>query len=405
MVVPLLDVCLIVRDEERALPRCLASLQPLQPLVGAVCMYDTGSTDSTVAVARDAGCHVVEGYWDDDFARARNESLAMATAPWALIVDADDEVLVEPAALAREVRRMTTIDVVNARFAHVDERGITRSHSTRFAAVRPDRVRFTSAVHEVPARLDGGPTVTSSIASPVLSFRHWGYAGADLRRAKASRNMASAELALARARASGDAVLVAETLFHRGRTRLLLDDHEGAERDLLDAFDLACGAGSDLWPQIAVQATLALLKPGDTERTLGVAARVGEMADGRPLAQMIVARVLLSVDRPREALDLLLEVPDAAMARPGLGVDQLYGLRLRAARACGQADRVLAMLLVRVGRQGELELVPQLMEAWGDQDPRLLGELLRSQSPADEGRLKRALAAAGARGQAAAEVL
>ena len=87
---PLLSACLIVKDEEKALPRCLASLDRL---VDEVVVYDTGSTDATVALARRAGARVVQGYWDDDFGRARNACLEHCLGEWILWVDADEQLV------------------------------------------------------------------------------------------------------------------------------------------------------------------------------------------------------------------------------------------------------------------------------------------------------------------------
>ncbi len=83
----LLSACLIVRDEEQALPRCLASLRTL---VDEVVVYDTGSTDSTGELARQAGARVIEGYWDDDFGRARNACLQHCRGESILWIDADE---------------------------------------------------------------------------------------------------------------------------------------------------------------------------------------------------------------------------------------------------------------------------------------------------------------------------
>lgn len=49
-----ISACLIVRDEARNLPDCLASLAELDEIV--VC--DTGSRDDTVAIAEAAGAEV-----------------------------------------------------------------------------------------------------------------------------------------------------------------------------------------------------------------------------------------------------------------------------------------------------------------------------------------------------------
>lgn len=84
-----ISLCMIVRDEAENLPRCLESALPW---VDEVCIVDTGSTDDTVAIAERLGARVEHFEWCDDFAQARNASLAMATEPWVLVLDADETI-------------------------------------------------------------------------------------------------------------------------------------------------------------------------------------------------------------------------------------------------------------------------------------------------------------------------
>lgn len=107
---PLISACLIVRDEEMNLPECLASLDGL---ADEVIVYDTGSTDGTVALARAAGVKVVEGYWDDDFARARNDARQLCEGRWILWVDADERVIGDPASLRRRLAPPATAEAYN----------------------------------------------------------------------------------------------------------------------------------------------------------------------------------------------------------------------------------------------------------------------------------------------------
>ena len=65
---PLLTLCMIVRDEARFLPGCLASVQDV---VDEVVVVDTGSQDETMSVAQAAGARVVRFPWNDDFSAAR----------------------------------------------------------------------------------------------------------------------------------------------------------------------------------------------------------------------------------------------------------------------------------------------------------------------------------------------
>jgi hypothetical protein len=84
-----LSVAMIVKDEAKALPHCLASIQGLWDELVVV---DTGSTDGTPALAASFGARVETFAWIDDFAAARNASLAHCTGDWILVLDADEAV-------------------------------------------------------------------------------------------------------------------------------------------------------------------------------------------------------------------------------------------------------------------------------------------------------------------------
>lgn len=85
----LLTLCMIVKDEEDVLERCLSSVQGL---VDEIIIVDTGSTDSTKEIALKYTEHVLDKQWSHDFSAARNESIGRATSKWVLILDADEYV-------------------------------------------------------------------------------------------------------------------------------------------------------------------------------------------------------------------------------------------------------------------------------------------------------------------------
>ena len=84
---PSLSLCMIVKNEEKYLARCLASLKPM---VDEMIVVDTGSTDATHDIAEIFGAKVFDFEWNDDFATARNHSLVQATGDWILVMDADE---------------------------------------------------------------------------------------------------------------------------------------------------------------------------------------------------------------------------------------------------------------------------------------------------------------------------
>jgi glycosyltransferase involved in cell wall biosynthesis len=80
-------LCMIVRDEEKHLSGCLASVRGL---CDEMIVVDTGSRDATVRIAEDAGCRVVRFAWCDDFSAARNAGIREAKSEWILVLDADE---------------------------------------------------------------------------------------------------------------------------------------------------------------------------------------------------------------------------------------------------------------------------------------------------------------------------
>jgi tetratricopeptide (TPR) repeat protein len=86
---PLLSASLIVRNEAAHLADCLRSVATIVDEIVAV---DTGSTDETREIAVAHGVRLYEAPWQDDFAAARNESLARCSGEWILYIDADERV-------------------------------------------------------------------------------------------------------------------------------------------------------------------------------------------------------------------------------------------------------------------------------------------------------------------------
>jgi len=86
----LLGIHMIVQNEEHHLPRCLDSLKQAG---SEWFITDTGSSDRTADMARTYGATVLHASWEDDFAKARNISLPLATTEWILCLDADEYVI------------------------------------------------------------------------------------------------------------------------------------------------------------------------------------------------------------------------------------------------------------------------------------------------------------------------
>lgn len=81
------SLCMIVKNEEKNLPRCLESVKGV---FDEIVIADTGSTDRTKIVAHAFTDKIYDFSWCDDFAAARNFSFSKATGDYIAWLDADD---------------------------------------------------------------------------------------------------------------------------------------------------------------------------------------------------------------------------------------------------------------------------------------------------------------------------
>lgn len=82
-----ISACLIAKNEEKNIGRCLESLKNV---IDEIILVDTGSTDNTKEIGKRYGAKIFDYKWDGNFSNARNFSLEKASKPWILIIDCDE---------------------------------------------------------------------------------------------------------------------------------------------------------------------------------------------------------------------------------------------------------------------------------------------------------------------------
>lgn len=213
-----LSACLIVRDEQQFLPRCLASIQGH---VDEICILDTGSVDGTLDIARRFGARIGQQPWTDDFARARNASLDLASGDWILQIDADEELVPPPAGLldgllgsGTAVCHLVQLDLLGSggRSERVLQPRLFR---------RDPRLRYRRALHETI--LDGlaEADLPPPQPSPLLLIHH-GYTDE----------------------------IVASRSKHERNTRILRACRDRGEADAYDLFKLAAALEASCDPRL-----------------------------------------------------------------------------------------------------------------------------------------------------------
>ena len=82
-----LSLCMIIKDEELVLDRCLKSIYDA---VDEIIIVDTGSTDNSKNICKNYTENIYDYIWNDDFSAARNFSFEKATKDYILWLDADE---------------------------------------------------------------------------------------------------------------------------------------------------------------------------------------------------------------------------------------------------------------------------------------------------------------------------
>lgn len=279
-----ISLCMIVRDEETRLSRCLAAAQSV---ADEICIVDTGSTDRTVDIAREFGAQVLEIPWTGDFAAARNASLAMASGEWILVLDAD-EVLVDPALardelhafMANEPRRVGRLLQEN-----VDQEG-ERSCVAISRFFHAGDYAFEGRIHEqlVPGR-EGAEDLRRNTR---VRLEHGGYAlSASDHQAKLERNT---HLLLEAVEANPDDGYL---WFQLGRTRAQAGDHATALEALEQAM-ARCPDEAPWAPSLFETGCYSLRALGRSEQALALISEVEETWIDRADTCFLIA--LLAMD-------------------------------------------------------------------------------------------------------------
>lgn len=83
----MLSVCIITKNEEKNMERCL---QCLKPYGFEIVVIDTGSTDRTREIALQYTEKVYDFSWCNDFAAAKNFAVSKASYPYVMVIDSDE---------------------------------------------------------------------------------------------------------------------------------------------------------------------------------------------------------------------------------------------------------------------------------------------------------------------------
>ena len=336
----LVSACLIMRDEVENLERCLHSLRGV---VDEIVIYDTGSVDDSVAVARSLGATVVTGSWHDDFSLARNAARRACRGTWLFHIDADEEI--EDTNRARDVRKILARDLP------VDLLAVPLHNlaGTELAPVRNPtphwvprllhrtRCHWTGALHEHPMPVSG-QGAPRTVRDEHMTLVHYGYLDEVVeRRDKRARN---ARIAAGRHDEGTDA---GRAHFDHARTHVMNGENEAALPEYAAAADVAT---NPIHRRCALeQGALVLLNLGRLDEADAWIDRRAAIAEAPGVARWLRARAALlrgDAERVLAELDGITDYTDNFSTN---GPDTVHLMRADALVALGRVDEAGGQLL------------------------------------------------------------
>ena len=163
-----ISACMMVKNEEKNLPRCLSSIHDF---VTEIIVVDTGSTDKTVEIAESYGAKVYHHPWEDDFSKHRNQSISYATGDWIFIIDADEEAFIDKDLFFANLQVIPPdCEALAIHFIDIHrDQEVLEFSSIRF--FRNGHIQYQGIVHNQPIIKDG----SGSLVVSGFTLKHYGY--------------------------------------------------------------------------------------------------------------------------------------------------------------------------------------------------------------------------------------
>ncbi len=135
-----ISTCMIVKNEERVLARCLDCVKEFSD---EIIIVDTGSTDRTKEIAAQYTDRIYDFPWINDFAAARNFSFTKATKEYIYVADADEIIDAENIQKIKDLKSviLPEIDIVQMYYTNQLEFGTTYNYDQEYRPKLIKRLR------------------------------------------------------------------------------------------------------------------------------------------------------------------------------------------------------------------------------------------------------------------------
>ncbi len=303
---------MIVKNEEKHLQECLESVKDI---VDEIVIVDTGSTDSTINIAKSFNSKIFHFDWTNDFSAARNFALNHSTSDWILYLDADERL---DRKSAEKIKSLTATKENIGYYCTIVsyDSEIKRSNSIRYVRLFKNNpeAKFVGKVHE---------QITPSLEKLKYKFIHSDlvihHIGYDIskegKKQKALRNLQLLQKDFSES--ANDYVL-----FQIGQSNFVLENFSEARNNFLQLIK-----SGKLNPQLKAESYCYLAQISfnnfssvEAEKYISSAIRLN---DTQPFYHLLLSKIHLRNNKIKEAQDELYKSIFCAKTSSGYSLNNL----------------------------------------------------------------------------------
>ncbi|MCT8140152.1 glycosyltransferase [Anaerobacillus sp. CMMVII] len=292
-----LSLCMIVKNEERTLDRCLSSVKDV---VDEIIIVDTGSIDRTLEIANRYVQRVYEYEWNNSFSDARNFAQSKASGKWILVLDADEFVDTDNLKLAIDELKESKSSAEAFQVKIYNFTGKYGERIIQHKSIRLYRnsssIKYYRLIHEQLKKVTGD----LEVGSINLTLYHSGYLNSTMKeKNKSERNthLLDNEIVL-----SGNSAF---DYFNLGNEYLVTNETEKALEAFVNGYNKKISFNISWIPFCLVQIVNCLISLQRYEEALRVIADAENIFPASPDFKVFKANIYLSQHRYTDALEVL----------------------------------------------------------------------------------------------------
>ncbi len=303
----MISICMIGKNEEKYLEKCLAAVKPLG---FEIVFVDTGSMDRTKEIAKKYTDKIFDFPWVKDFSAARNFSIEKASYDFVLVLDCDEIVKSFDKMAIEKAVKENPLGI--GRILRINE--FTRNGQKQRGYERVSRLfdrrlyHYEGMIHEqiVPLPLDV-IVETPSFYNIELTADHYGYEGSlEDRKKKTARNIALLEKQLEQEEEQYPE-RIPYTLYQLGKSYYMQEEYKKANIFFSEALNFSLDEKLEYVQDMIETYGYSLLRAEEYQTAMGLLNVYDEFSHSADFVFMI-ALVYMNNGRFNEALRELAKV-------------------------------------------------------------------------------------------------